>query len=93
MSHRYQHIRNIRDLDDELLRLKLRKQIIRNELSLNVEAAKEQLLSANFLMKGILQLFSLRKEKYERPPDKLDQAGTYVHWLSNILDFLNSLRR
>ncbi len=92
MNHRYAHIKNLEQLDDEILRIKLKKGIIRNELSLSVESAKESLLKGRFLWSTLLRLVGLGKPD-NRPTDALDRVSDYAVLISNMLSVINNLRR
>lgn len=92
MNHRYAHIKNLEQLDDEILRTKLKKGIIRNELSLSVESAKESLIKGKFIWSALLRLVGIGKPQ-DRPADTLDRASDYAMLISNLLNMINSLRR
>lgn len=92
MKHRYAHIKTLDQLNDEILRIKLKKGIIRNELSLSVESAKESLMKGKFVWNALLRLVGIGKFT-NRPADAMDRASDYAVLISNLLNMINSLRR
>ncbi len=95
MSHRYKHVRNLRQLDDEMLKLKLRKEIIAHEFSDQVRNARRSLLSGKNLIESLLSLFSFSaaEDAAAKEKDRLDQAADYIHIAGQLLDIINGLRR
>jgi hypothetical protein len=85
-------VRNLKALDDELLKLKLRKEIIRNEFSLSFNSLKDRFLSGRGLLSSFFSLFGGGRQVDELPKDKLDMASKYANWISNILELVNNLR-
>ncbi len=93
MKHKYAHIRDLRQLEDEMLKLKLRKQIIRNEFSLSYNAAKDHMLSGGYLLSLVYNVIGSSKQRKDRDHDTLDSISTYAGWISNLLELINRLRK
>jgi predicted TIM-barrel enzyme len=92
MSHKYAHLRNLRDVEEEVLRLKLKKTIIRQEFSDRVEMARSSFFTGRGILTALMGIFKAGRRS-ERDADKLDQAAAYVEMASQLLTLINNLRR
>lgn len=93
MSHRYSHITSIEKLDDEMLKLKLKKEIILNDLGGHVSDVRRSIFTGSSILSLIIDLFSSDKSEDESPADTFDKAVTYTGMAAQILSVINSLRR
>lgn len=53
MTNKYQHIKSLKDLDNEILRLKVKKNIITEELGNNFSDFKESLRPVNLIKEAL----------------------------------------
>lgn len=93
MSHRYSHITSIEKLDDEMLKLKLKKEIILNDLGGHVNDVRRSVFTGSSILSLIIDLFSSNKSENEAHDDTFDKAVTYTGLAAQILSVINSLRR
>ena len=49
MSHKFSHIKSMRDIDEEILRTELKKEIIKEDISLRVATVREMLKPASLV--------------------------------------------
>lgn len=92
MSHRYKHITSIRALDDEMLKLKLRKQIIRREFTDSVDDVRRSIFKSGNLITLITDLFRTGFSNDEES-DKFDRAVQYTGIAAQLLDIINAMRK
>lgn len=76
MSHKYQHIKNMQQLDDELHMASIRRELLLNEIRANVDDVKSNFSFGGAIMTAIGSLFSFGA------PAAKDNNGT--NW-ENIL--------
>lgn len=93
MSHRYSHVTSIEKIDDEMLKLKLKKEIIRNEFGNHVDEVRKSVFTGSSILSLVIDLFSSAKSDEEVTSDTFDKAVEYTGLAAQILTVLNSLRR
>jgi hypothetical protein len=49
MPHKFSHIKSLRDIDEEILRTELKKEIIKEDISLRVATVREMLKPASLV--------------------------------------------
>jgi len=57
MKHKFSHVKSLRDIDNEILRTEVKKEIIKEDISLRVATVREMLKPAS-LMWQILRSFT-----------------------------------
>lgn len=93
MSHRYKHVTNIRELNDEMLKLKLKKQIIRREFTDNVHTVRRSFFKGGNIISLIADLFSGGAPSDDEMHDKFDTAVEYTGIAAQLLTIINAMRK
>lgn len=92
MSHRYNHITSLSKLNDEMLKIKLRKQIIRREFSDSVSDARRSIFKGGSIVTLISDLFRAGFDNSEET-DKFDRAVQYTDIAAQLLNIVNTMRK
>lgn len=92
MSHKYAHLHKLRDVEEEILRLKLKKTVIRREFSDRVDLVRSSLFTGTGIIAALLGIFKARRRS-NREADKLDQIAGFVEMTSQLLTLINNMRR
>lgn len=82
----------MRDVEEEMLRLKLRKTVIRKEFSDRVDLVRSGLFTGSGIIAALMGIFKARRTS-NREADKLDQVAGYVEMTSQLLTLINNMRR
>lgn len=96
MSHKYSHVRNMDHLNDELLKLSLKKQIIRHEIGENFRDMGQSIRSGKALLDFSVDWLKRMRGVYgsgSNNHDTMDKVVTTTHLLSGILKAINDIRK
>lgn len=83
-TKKYAHIRSERDLDNEIIRLKLKKSIIEQELSNNVSDFKESMRPINIFREAIGISGHSNKLQFLGEGDNIFQSGKVFTWVKYL---------
>ncbi|MCA1752076.1 MAG: hypothetical protein ABR572_08720 [Cryomorphaceae bacterium] len=79
-------------LNDEMLKLKLRKEIIRREFSDSVDGVRRSIFRGGNLITLVTDLFRSGFGKDEEA-DKFDKAVQYTDITARLLNIINAMRK
>jgi len=82
--NKYSHIRSMSDLDNELIRLKLKKKILEQELSNNVNDFKESMRPINIFREAIGISGHSNKLQFLNEDDNIFRDGRLFTWLKYL---------